>query len=70
MYGGPKMEELKMKHSFRLVGGAVMGSRGGEDSQPGSSWWTGWSHICVWINQEEQLGSRRDHATHHSSAGK
>ena len=54
-------QELKKKHSFILVGGAEMGR---EDAWQGGScwmgwgveaggWWTRWSHICVWINQEE-----------------
>ena len=34
------------------------------------SWWIRWTHICVWINWEEQLGSKRDHTTQGSSAGK
>ena len=33
--------ELKKKHSFRLVGGAEMGSQGGEDVQQGGGWKTG-----------------------------
>ena len=44
----------------------------------GGSWWTGqgggWqrgqSHICMQINQEEQLGSETDLATQGSSAGR
>ena len=56
-----------------------MGShRGREDmwqsigwrTQQGGSWHTGQSHICVWINQEETLGSQTDHATQGSSVGK
>ena len=47
-----------------------MGSGGGEDAGQGSSWQTGWSHISVWINQEEQLGSKTDHATQGSIMGK
>ena len=29
-----------------------------------------WSHISVWINQEEQLGSQTDHDAKGSSMGK
>ena len=36
----------------------------------GSSWRNGWSHICMWINWEKQLGSETDHTTQGSSAGK
>ena len=36
----------------------------------GSGWWSRWSHICVWINQEEQLGSGTHHATPGYSVGK
>ena len=35
-----------------------------------SSWWSGWSHICMRINREEQLGSKTDCATQGSSKGK
>ena len=41
MYGSPKTKELKKKHSFRPVGGAEMGSQGGEDSGQGGSLRTG-----------------------------
>ena len=40
-----------------------MGKWGGKDTQQALSWWTRWSHICMWINQEEQLGSKTDHTT-------
>ena len=33
-------------------------------------WQSGWSHICVRINQEEQLGSETDYATYGSNVGK
>ena len=45
------------------------GRRGGdgqpdrEDLWQGGGWRTGQSHICVWINWEEQLGSEIDNAT-------
>ena len=32
LYGSLTTKELKKKHSFRLVGGAEMGSQDGEDS--------------------------------------
>ena len=38
-----------------------MGNRGEEDLQQGSGWWSRLSHICMHINQEEQLGSKTDH---------
>ena len=47
-----------------------MGSQGTEDAWQGSVWQTQQSHICMWINQEEQLGSKKDHATQGFSAGK
>ena len=47
-----------------------MGSQGREDAQQGGSWWTQWSHICMQINQEEQLGSETDPTTQGSSVGK
>ena len=34
-------QELKKKHSPRLVGGAEMGSWGREDGRQVGSWWTG-----------------------------
>ena len=43
---------------------------GGEDVRQGSSWQSGWSHIRVQTNWEEQLGSETDHATQSSSKGK
>ena len=36
----------------------------------GGGWQSEQSHICVWINREEQMGSETDHATQGSSAGK
>ena len=33
-------------------------------------WQTGQSHICMWINWEEYLGSKTDHVTQSSSVGK
>ena len=35
----------------------------------GGGWQSEQSHICVWINREEQLGSETDHATQDSRAG-
>ena len=63
------MKELK-KHSSRLVGGVEMGNLGREDVQEGNSWRIGRYHICLWINQEEQLGSDTDHTPQSSSTGK
>ena len=68
-YGSLTTEELK-KHIPRLIGGVETDSQGGEDSQQDSGWWSGWSHICVQINQEEQLGSETDHTTQSYSLGK
>ena len=63
LYGSVTTKELKKKHSSKLIGGAEMDDRGGEDSQQGSSWQSGQSHICMRINWEEQLRSEADHAT-------
>ena len=76
--GSPTANELKKKHSSRPVGGAEASSKGGEASRQGGSWRTRmgggwqsrWSHICMWINQKEQLGSKTDHTTQGSSVGK
>ena len=46
-----------------------MGSWDGEDVRQGSGWQTMWSHICMQINWEEQLGSKTDHTTQGSSMG-
>ena len=51
-------KELKKKHSSILVGGEEMGSRGRENVWQGSSWWSRWSHICMWVYWKEQLGSK------------
>ena len=54
-------------------------SRKGGDRQLGGEDWrtwqgdnlhTGWPHIRMQINQEEQRGSKIDHATQGSSVGK
>ena len=39
--GSPITKELKKKHSFRLVGGAEMGTQGGEDLWQQGGWRTG-----------------------------
>ena len=70
LYGSPTTKELKKKHSFRPVGGAEMGNQGGKDSWQSSGWRTRWSHICVQINQEKQLGNKTDCITQGSSKGK
>ena len=43
---------------------------GGWQTQQGDGLWTGWSHIRVQINREEQLGSETNCTTQSSSAGK
>ena len=35
----------------------------------GGGWSSRWSHICVWINREEQLGIEADHTTEGSRVG-
>ena len=40
LYGSLTTKELKKKHSFRLIGGVVMGSWHKEDMGQGSSWRT------------------------------
>ena len=70
LYGSPTTKELKRKYSYRLVRGAEAGSGGGEDVWQGGGWRSGWSHICVQTNWEEQLGNETDHATQGSSVGK
>ena len=60
LHGSLTTKELKKKYSIKLVGGAETGSQGREDSWKGGGWWTRWSHICVQINWEEQLGSKTD----------
>ena len=42
LYGSLTTKELKNKHSFRMVGGMEMDSRGREDLWQGSSWRAGW----------------------------
>ena len=78
LYGSLTTKELKKKQSSRPAGGVEMGSWGREDSWQGGGWRTGvgggWqsrqSHICMWINWEEQLGSKTDRTTQGSSVGK
>ena len=41
LHGSLTTKKLKKKHSSRLVGGAEMGSQGGENVRQGSSWQTG-----------------------------
>ena len=73
LYGSPTTKELKKKHSSKLVGGAERAH--GKVETKGLGWKWRWlaerrSHFCVWINQEEQLGSKTDRTTQGSSAGK
>ena len=69
LYISQTTKELKKKHLSRLLGGVEMGSWGGEDAWKGSSWRTRQSHICMWINQEEQMGSETDSTTQGFSEG-
>ena len=63
LYGNLTTKELKKKYSSRLVGGVETVIWGRDDLWQGGSWQTRWSHICVQINWEEQLGSQTDCAT-------
>ena len=45
LYVSPTTKKLKKKHSFRPEGGEETVSQGGEDSQPGSGWWTGTGNV-------------------------
>ena len=77
--GSQTTKGLKKKHSSRSVGGAEMVSWDGEDSWQGGGWSPtvdkvaagrlGGPTFCMWINQEEQLGSKTDHTTQGSSMG-
>ena len=60
-------EDSQQSSGWRTGTGKVMAGGPGEQ---GGGWWTRWSHICMWINWEEQPGNKTDHATHGSSAGK
>ena len=78
LYGSLTTKELKKKHLSRPVGGAETGSQGAVESlqgrgwwtRPGGGWWSGWSHICMRINWEEQLGRETDCVTQGSRVGK
>ena len=66
LYGSPTTKELKKKHSYRLVGGAEMGSQDKEDTkQSDRPGWDRrqlvdqWSYTCMQISWEEQLGVRQ-----------
>ena len=67
--GSPITEELREEHSPRVEGGVEIGSWGREDMQQGDSWRSKWSHICMQINKEEQLGNETDHTIQGSSMG-
>ena len=41
-----------------------------QQGKQGGCWQTRWSHICIQINWEEQLGSKTDHTTQGSSMEK
>ena len=47
LYGSVTTKELKKKHSSRPVGGAEMGSEGGEDLRQGSGWRTGLGEVAA-----------------------
>ena len=78
LYWSPTTKKLKKKHSSRLVGRAEKESpaetmcnkavAGGLGRHRGG-WQTVISYIHEQIRQEEQLGSKTDHATQGSSAG-
>ena len=75
LYRSPTTKELKKTHSSRQVGRMEMGSRverqgPGWQTRHDSGWQSVWPHICLWINQEAQLGSETDHTTQGSSTGK
>ena len=46
------------------------GRQCGENLWQDCGWQSGRSHICMWINWEEQLGSETDQATQGTSTGK
>ena len=77
MYGSPTTKELKKRHLFRLVGGAEMGSWGGEESwlgggsagRPGQLGDLAVPHLCV-DKLGGTLGSKRDCAIQGSNSGK
>ena len=48
LYGSPTTKELKKRHSSRPVGGAQMGSPGGEDSRQGGGWRMGSGGVAWW----------------------
>ena len=58
-----------MKHSSTMVGGVEEMHGKVEASGRSGSWQARWSHICVWISWEEQLGSKIDPETQGSRAG-
>ena len=67
LFGSPTTKRLKKKHSSIVVGEVETSSQGREKAWCGegpgrqsSSWQTGWSHICMQINWEEQLGREKD----------
>ena len=73
--GTPTSKELKKKYSPRLVGEAETSSQGREEPWQGTAGgpggWDGswWSHICMQVNQEEQLQSEIDCTTQSLSQG-
>ena len=71
-------QEVKEETFIQTGRRGGVGQSGGEDSKQGGSWrtrqggslQTGQSHICVQINQEEQLGTETGRTTQGSSTGK
>ena len=53
-------EEVQQTSCWRIVQVRLrLEDQGGH----GGGWQTGQSHICMWMNWEEQMGSETDHAT-------
>ena len=69
LYGSLTTKELKKKHSSKLVGRVETCSLSGKDIWKGGGSRSRWSHICMRINWEEQLGRETDHTTQGSIMG-
>ena len=69
LYGSPTTKELKKKHSFRLVGGAEMGSWGRRGQVVRGRLEDRVVPHLLKINWEKQVGRETDHATQGSSVG-
>ena len=70
LYGSPTTKELKKKHSFRLVGGAEMGSWGRRGQVVRGRLEDRVVPHLLKINWEKQVGRETDHATLGSSMRK